>query len=61
MSENFLIQLSVIILFLPLLGFVVTLLLGKKVKKIFFFEVFVLFTGLVLSSILLVWQTDFIC
>ncbi len=53
MSENFLIQLSVIILFLPLLGFVVTLLLGKKVKKIFFFEVFVLFTGLVLSSILL--------
>ena len=53
MSENFLIQLSVIILFLPLLGFVVTLLLGKKIKKIFFFEVFVLFTGLVLSAILL--------
>jgi len=54
MSENFLIQLSVIILFLPLLGFVVTLLLGKKIPKIFFFEVFVLLAGLVLSVILLI-------
>lgn len=54
MSENFLIQLSVIILFLPLLGFIVTLLFGKKIPKIFFFEVFVLFVGLVLSAVLLV-------
>jgi NADH-quinone oxidoreductase subunit L len=54
MSENFLIQLSVIILFLPLLGFIVTLLLGKKIPKIFFFEVFVLLAGLVLSAILLI-------
>jgi len=54
MSENFLIQLSVIILFLPLLGFIVTLLLGKKIPKIFFFEVFVLLVGLVLSAILLI-------
>lgn len=54
MSENFLIQLSVIILFLPLLGFIVTLLLGRKIPKIFFFEVFVLFAGLVLSALLLV-------
>jgi NADH-quinone oxidoreductase subunit L len=53
MTENLLINLSVIILFLPLLGFVVTLFLGKKVKKIFFFEVFILFTGLVLSFVLL--------
>jgi NADH-quinone oxidoreductase subunit L len=54
MNENFLIQLSVIILFLPLLGFIVTLFLGKKVPKIFFFEVIVLFFGLVLSAILLI-------
>ena len=54
MSENFLIQLSVIILFLPLLGFIVTLLFGKKIPKIFFFEVLVLFVGLVLSAVLLV-------
>jgi len=54
MSENFLIQLSVIILFLPLLGFIVTLLLGKKIPKIFFFEVFLLLAGLVLSAILLI-------
>ncbi len=53
MSENFLIQLSVIILFLPLLGFLVTLLFGKKIPKMFFFEVAVLFVGLVLSALLL--------
>ena len=53
MSESFLINISVIVLFLPLLGFIVTLLLGKKIPKIFFFEVFVLFIGLVLSAILL--------
>jgi NADH-quinone oxidoreductase subunit L len=54
MTENLLINISIIILFLPLLGFIVTLLLGKKVKKIFFFELFVLFVGLVLSAILLI-------
>ena len=59
MSENFLIQLSVIILFLPLLGFVITLLLGKKIPKIFFFEVFVLFAGLVLSVVLLIGKLTF--
>ena len=53
MSESLLINLSVILLFLPLLGFIVTLLLGKKVPKIFFFENFVLFVGLVLSGVLL--------
>lgn len=54
MSENFLTQLSVIVLFLPLLGFVVTLLLGKKVPKIFFFEILVMFSGLVLAFVLLI-------
>src|SRR4030066_1688009 len=54
MSESFLIQLSIIVLFLPLLGFVVTILFGKKIPKIFSFEIFLLFAGLVLSAILLV-------
>jgi NADH-quinone oxidoreductase subunit L len=54
MSESLLINISVIILFLPFLGFVVTLLLGKKIPKIFFFEVFALFLGLVLSVVLLI-------
>ncbi len=53
MSESLLINLSVIVLFLPLLGFIVTLLLGKKIPKIFFFENFVLFAGLILSGVLL--------
>ena len=54
MSQNFLTQLSVIVLFLPLLGFVVTLLLGKKIPKIFLFEILVMFTGLVLAFVLLI-------
>jgi NADH-quinone oxidoreductase subunit L len=54
MSESLLIQLSVILLFIPLLGFVVTLFFGKKIPKIFLFEVSLLFIGLVLSLILLI-------
>ncbi|MGB5529382.1 MAG: NADH-quinone oxidoreductase subunit L [Ignavibacteriaceae bacterium] len=54
MSESFLINISVIVLFLPLLGFIVTLLLGKKIPKIFLFENFVLFVGLALSIVLLI-------
>ena len=47
MTENLMINIAVIILFLPFLGFVVTLLLGSKIKKIYYFENFVLFLGLV--------------
>lgn len=54
MTESLMINIAVIILFLPLLGFVATLLLGKKIPKMFSFEVFILFAGLVLSSILLI-------
>lgn len=49
MTENGLINISLAILFLPLLGFIVTLLLGKKVKSIYFFEVFIISTVLILS------------
>jgi NADH-quinone oxidoreductase subunit L len=61
MHETTLINLSLFILFLPLLGFVVTLLLGKKIKSAYIFEnliiiltfltsVFVLFSKLVYFS-----------
>ncbi len=53
MSESLLVTYSLLILFLPLLGFIVTLLLGKKIPKIFIFENLVMLISLVLSGILL--------
>ncbi len=38
MNEMNLINISLLVLFIPLVGFIVTLLLGKKVKSIFIFE-----------------------
>lgn len=38
MNETTMINIAVAVLFLPLLGFIVTLLLGKKVKPIYIFE-----------------------
>jgi NADH-quinone oxidoreductase subunit L len=52
MTENSIINISLAILFLPLLGFVVTLLLGKKIKSIYLFEVFVISIVLVASIVL---------
>ncbi len=52
MTENSIINISLAILFLPLLGFIVTLLLGKKVKSIYLFEVFLVSVVLVASIIL---------
>ncbi len=52
MTENSIINISLAILFLPLLGFVVTLLLGKKVKSIYLFEVFIISTVLIASIVL---------
>jgi len=54
MSEQLLIKFAVVILFLPLLGFAVTLFLGKKVNRIFIFETAATFVGLVLSILLLI-------
>src|SRR3970040_49243 len=53
MTESLLINYSIVILFLPLLGFIVTLLLGKKLRRIYIFENIVLLASLVLSGILL--------
>ncbi|MBK7629926.1 MAG: NADH-quinone oxidoreductase subunit L [Ignavibacteriales bacterium] len=52
MTENSIINISLAILFLPLLGFVVTLLLGKKVKSIYLFEVFIISAVLIASIVL---------
>jgi NADH-quinone oxidoreductase subunit L len=52
MTESVLINISLAILFLPLFGFVVTLLLGKKVKSIYLFEVFILSIVLISSIVL---------
>ena len=49
MTENAIINISLFILFLPLLGFIVTLLLGKKVKSIYLFEVAILTLTLIAS------------
>ena len=52
MTESSLITLAVITLFLPLLGFTVTIFFGKKFSKLFYFEIFLIFVGFVLSAIL---------
>jgi len=52
MTESSLIQLSVVLLFLPLFGFTLTLFFGKKIKGMFWFENFVIFLGLVGSIVL---------
>ena len=52
MTENSIINISLAILFLPLLGFAVTLLLGKKIKSIYLFEVFLISIVLIASIVL---------
>ncbi len=42
MTETLMINLALMILFLPLLGFVVTLMLGKRIKAIYIFELFII-------------------
>ncbi|MGA7721838.1 MAG: NADH-quinone oxidoreductase subunit L [Ignavibacteriaceae bacterium] len=59
MTENVMIQLAVAILFLPLLGFAVTLFFGKKLKFLYIFETAVLVIAFVLSVILAYSQFSF--
>lgn len=42
MNEQLIIQLSIAVLFLPLLGFIVTVFLGKRIKSIYIFELFII-------------------
>lgn len=53
MDSQFLINTSLYVLFLPLLGFAVTLLLGKKIKSIYLFENLVLILTFIGSVIIL--------
>ncbi len=53
MSESLLINLSVAILFLPLLGFAVVVLLGKRFPKLYLFEVGIISLTFILSLIVM--------
>ncbi|AFN75601.1 NADH dehydrogenase subunit L [Melioribacter roseus P3M-2] len=53
MTESLLVNLSVIILFLPLLGFTTLIFFGKKIPKLYLFEVGILFGALLLSIIVM--------
>jgi NADH-quinone oxidoreductase subunit L len=59
MTENVLIQIAIAILFLPLLGFTVTLFLGKKLKFLFIFETAIMVIAFALSVILAFNQLNF--
>jgi len=59
MTENVLIQLAIVILFLPLLGFVVTLFFGTKVKQVFLFENFILVLSFLLTVALLIIKLNY--
>ena len=52
MNQSTLLNLSVLVLFLPLLGFVITLLLGKKFKAIYLFEILILISAFAISSVI---------
>lgn len=51
MSESLLINISIVILFLPLLGFTTVIFFGKRIPKLYLFEVAILGIALLLSII----------
>ena len=53
MNESILINTAIIVLFIPLLGFVVTLLLGKKLKSAYIFENLIITLSFIASVYLL--------
>jgi len=59
MHESTVINLSIFILFLPLLGFIVTLLLGKKIKSAYIFENLVIIVTFLSSVYLLFSKLSF--
>jgi len=52
MTESVLIKLALLILFLPLIGFIVTLLFGKRIKWLYWFENSILILAFLLSAVL---------
>jgi NADH-quinone oxidoreductase subunit L len=59
MTENLLIKLATAILFLPLLGFTVTLFFGKRIKFLYIFETLVLVIAFIFSIILAYSQLNY--
>ena len=53
MTEALLIKLAIVILFLPLIGFTVTLFFAKKIKKVYLVEIVLIIATFLLSVILL--------
>ncbi|MBI9071671.1 MAG: NADH-quinone oxidoreductase subunit L [Melioribacteraceae bacterium] len=51
MTETILINIALVILFLPLLGFAATINLGAKIKKMYYFEIFIITATLILTII----------
>ncbi len=52
MTESLMINIAIAVLFLPLLGFVVTVFLGSKIRHIYFFENIIMFLSLAGAIIL---------
>ncbi|HSL90234.1 MAG TPA: hypothetical protein VK870_13095, partial [Ignavibacteriaceae bacterium] len=59
MHESLLINIAIAVLFLPLLGFVVTLLLGKKIKSVFIFENLIITVSFIAAVYLLFSKLSF--
>ncbi|MDH7603456.1 MAG: NADH-quinone oxidoreductase subunit L [Melioribacter sp.] len=53
MTENLLITLSIINLFLPVLGFAILIFFGKRFPKLYLLEVYILFIALIISIFIL--------
>jgi NADH-quinone oxidoreductase subunit L len=56
MTESLMINIAIAVLFLPLLGFVVTVFLGSRIKQIYFFENIIMFFSLAGSIILVIFK-----
>ena len=59
MTESSLIQLAVVLLFLPLFGFILSIFLGKKIKQMFWVENLIIFLGLAGSIVLAYYKLSF--
>jgi len=59
MNENLLIQLSILNIILPLLGFVVLIFFGNRIPKSHLFEISTIFVGLVFSAIVAFYKLSY--
>lgn len=59
MSENLLLQLSILNIILPLFGFALLIFFGKRIPKSHLFEISTIFIGLILSVIVLYFKLSY--